>query len=104
MPQNFKNNVMRREREPDSIITNVHQNQMFFKNKYRPLKDICQLQIPNLCILYNKYLLSQNQITPAKNIFYCQISNLKDTFQQKIFAINLIQPHTFNKNHTLLGV
>ena len=41
LPQNFKNNVMRHEREPNSIITNVHQNQMFFKNKYRPLKDIC---------------------------------------------------------------
>nr|DAK69971.1 MAG TPA: hypothetical protein [Caudoviricetes sp.] len=48
-----------------------------------------------MCILYNKYLLSQKQITSTKNIFYCQISNLKDTFQQKIFAIDLIQSHTF---------
>ena len=29
------------EREPDSIITNIHQSQMFFKNKYQSLKDIC---------------------------------------------------------------
>ena len=41
LPQNFKNNVMRREREPDSTITNISQNQIFFKNKYQPLKDIC---------------------------------------------------------------
>ena len=33
--------ITRREREPDSTITNIHQNQIFFKNKYQPLKDIC---------------------------------------------------------------
>ena len=33
LPQNFKNNVMRREREPDFIITNIHQNQMFFQKQ-----------------------------------------------------------------------
>jgi hypothetical protein len=33
--------IMRHEREPDSTITNIHQNQIFCKNKYRPLKDIC---------------------------------------------------------------
>lgn len=41
LPQNFKNNVMRRERESDSIITNINQNQIFFKTKYQLLKDIC---------------------------------------------------------------
>ena len=41
LPQNFKNNVMRREREPDLMITNINQNQIFFKNKYQSLKDIC---------------------------------------------------------------
>lgn len=30
-----------REREPDSTMTNIHQNQIFFKNKYQSLKDIC---------------------------------------------------------------
>ena len=41
LPQNFKNNVMRRERKPDSTITNISQNQIFFKNKYQSLKDVC---------------------------------------------------------------
>lgn len=29
------------KREPDSTITNIHQNQIFFKTKYQLLKDIC---------------------------------------------------------------
>ena len=33
--------IMRREREPDSTMTNIHQNQIFFKNKYQSLKDVC---------------------------------------------------------------
>ena len=33
--------ITRREREPDSTITNISQNQIFFKNKYQSLKDIC---------------------------------------------------------------
>nr|DAK69970.1 MAG TPA: hypothetical protein [Caudoviricetes sp.] len=33
--------VMRHKRESNLIITNISQNQIFFKNKYQSLKDIC---------------------------------------------------------------
>ena len=40
-PGKNRRRIMRREREPNSIITNISQNQIFFKNKYQSLKDIC---------------------------------------------------------------